>query len=130
LSNRVLKNGKKEGPHLTFDFTGDSILSCSYVDNELDGYYKSWHLNQVETIGNYDLGQPIGYWYYNMSSGKQMRHGRYQEGKMIAKWYFYDIQGYLLFTNVYDEEGEIIKQKFYKKKSRCIFEYPHKNETK
>ena len=128
INQSGLKNGKKDGVFLTFDFLGDTLLACNYVDGELDGMYISWESRQIETMGKYVLGQKEGYWYHNMSTGKQLRHGRYEGNMMVGKWYFYDLDGYLLFTNTYGADEEVIKQKFYKRKKKCIFVYPHKNE--
>ena len=130
IAQSSLKNGKNDGRFLTFDFTGDTLLDCTYVAGVFDGSYKAWHGKHLETIGRYSLGEPIGYWYYNLSSGLKMRHGRYLDGKMSGKWYFYDVEGYLLLTNVYDEDGDVIKQKFYKRKRNRMIKYPHKNERK
>ncbi len=137
---KAYKNGVLHGEQIRFDFVLDTLSFANYTNGKLDGLYKlwnlksmhqmdgdipkSWNIKELETIGMYDNGKEIGYWYYNMSSSKGMRHGNYEDGVMVGKWYFYDIDGYLLFINTYNNEGEVIAQKFYKQKAKNKFKYP------
>ncbi len=111
-------NGNKNGGFIKFGFRNDTLKIENWKNNKLDGRYVVWRDRGIEMIGNYDGGEPDGYWKYGMMSHYQMREGLYNKGTMTGLWKFYDADGELLARQWYDDNGEVIKSKFVKKKKK------------
>lgn len=111
-------DGRKNGGFITFGFRADTLKIENWKNNKLSGRYVVWHDRELDTYGNYEAGEPDGYWRYGMASHYQMREGMYENGIMTGLWKFYDTDGELLAKQWYDSNGEVIKSKYSKKKKK------------
>jgi antitoxin component YwqK of YwqJK toxin-antitoxin module len=64
-------NGKKQGVWSAWYDNGNLWSQHTYVNDTIDGDYKTWHKNgQVFISGRYKMGKEIGTWNYYSKTGE------------------------------------------------------------
>lgn len=62
-----------------------------YTHPSVNGYVRTYYpySNVLASVGNYQHGNPTGYWKFYYSSGRMMKEGNYSNGQLSGYWKFF-----------------------------------------
>lgn len=84
-------------------------------DNGLrTGEWKTYRVEKLYCIGNYESGKKTGEWKFYHYNGKLSYIGTYEDGKQIGEWRFYYANG-KLFAILNFENDVLRRSKYYDK---------------
>ena len=77
-----LKNGKKEGPWVSYHENGQLLSKFNYKNGKMEGPWVSHHDNgQIGSEGDFKNGKPDGPWVYYHKNGQLETKATYKNGK-------------------------------------------------
>ena len=65
------KDGKWDGPYVSYHYNGQLWEKCSYKDGKVDGPFVSyWDNGKLQSKGTLKDGKEVGPWVYNPKNGQ------------------------------------------------------------
>lgn len=97
------------GPYFKYNNYGQLELACTYVNNELDGYFVKYERAKKSEEGYYANGKEDGLHtkYYIGKDNKPQQALNYKDGKLHGSAKYFNEQGELIMEYTY-ENGEKI----------------------
>ena len=90
----TFKDGKAEGPYVSYHDNGELSSKGTYKNGERDGPWVTYHISGKlllkETLKN---GEREGPWEYYFVNGRLREKGTYKNGKREGVWVDYDKNG-------------------------------------
>ena len=90
----TFKDGKAEGPYVSYHDNGELSSKGAYKNGERDGPWVTYHISGKlmikETLKN---GEKDGPWEYYFVNGRLREKGTYKNGKREGVWVDYDKNG-------------------------------------
>ena len=90
----VFKDGKAEGPYISYHDNGELSSKGIYKNGERDGPWVTYHISgQLMTKETLKNGERDGPWEYYFINGRLRETGTYNNGKREGTWIDYDKEG-------------------------------------
>ena len=98
----TFKNGKRDGPWVSYHPNGQLMRAGNYKDGKFDGPWVGYHVNGgLFFKGTLKDGKKDGPWVYYWSNGGLSSKGTYKNGKYVGPWVTYHKNGQLWFKKTY-----------------------------
>ncbi len=104
--------GKRTGSWVFYDNTGSMTDKSNYIHGKLSGEELKWYKDTLTLVGEYELGEKIGFWQSWYNNRNVNYAGRYNLGKREGEWEFYFMSGEFAALEVY-ENGDVIDAKWF-----------------
>ena len=90
----TFKNGKAEGPYVSYHDNGALSSKGTYKNGERDGPWVTYHVSgQLLIKETLNEGERDGPWEYYFVNGRLREKGTYKNGKRDGPWVDYDKTG-------------------------------------
>ena len=107
-SQGKIKDGKLEGPWVSFHDNGQLSVKGAYKDGKLEGPWVGFFDNgQLWRKGTFKDGKQEGSWVFYRDNGQLRRKGAYKDGKKDGPWVTYGDNGQLQLKWTY-KDGELV----------------------
>jgi len=93
--------GNRSGSWVFYNDTGSMTNKSNYIDGKLSGEELKWYKDTLVLIGQYELGEKVGYWQSWYNNRNMNYAGSYKLGKREGEWKFYFKSGNLAAKEVY-----------------------------
>ena len=91
---RSFKDGKRDGPYFSYDYTGQLYEKGTYKDGKKHGLWVRYHENgQLWDKGTYKDGKEEGYWVRYHENWRLWWKVTYKDGELDGRWVSYNKDG-------------------------------------